>query len=118
MAIITVDRISKIYQQEKITLKALDDVSVSVVKGEFTALAGPSGSGKTTLLNLIGDGSLLLQPRLSWDLAQDVQFLTGLNIPLGGDDDEYGTYTDKESSLEYGRATQAYLVITWYFQGT
>ncbi len=35
-------------------MKALDGVSLTIEKGEFSALAGPSGSGKTTLLNIIG----------------------------------------------------------------
>ena len=35
-------------------MQAVRDVSLTVGRGEFTALAGPSGSGKTTLLNLIG----------------------------------------------------------------
>jgi len=52
--IVEVKQVSKIYHQGKITLKALDNVSLSIGKSEFTALAGPSGSGKTTLLNLIG----------------------------------------------------------------
>ena len=44
----------KIYQQEAEEVQAVRDVSLTVERGEFTALAGPSGSGKTTLLNVIG----------------------------------------------------------------
>ena len=44
----------KIFQQEAEEIHAVRDVSLTVERGEFTALAGPSGSGKTTLLNLIG----------------------------------------------------------------
>ncbi len=54
MGIITVDSVSKIYHQGRVSFKALDKVSLEIDKGEFIALAGPSGSGKTTLLNLIG----------------------------------------------------------------
>jgi len=36
------------------TLKALDQVDLSIAKGEFAGVVGPSGSGKTTLLNIIG----------------------------------------------------------------
>ncbi|MCY3843770.1 MAG: ABC transporter ATP-binding protein [Acidobacteria bacterium] len=44
----------KIFQQEAEEVQAVRDVSLTIGRGEFTALAGPSGSGKTTLLNLIG----------------------------------------------------------------
>ena len=54
MAIVECEGLSKTYQQGKVTVRALNDVSVSVAAGGFVALAGPSGSGKTTLLNLIG----------------------------------------------------------------
>ena len=46
--------VSKEYAFGKQTLQALKNVSMSVLRGEFLAIAGPSGSGKSTLLNLIG----------------------------------------------------------------
>ena len=54
MAIVEVTDLKKDYKQGEIVVHALAGVSVSIDKGEFTALMGPSGSGKTTLLNLIG----------------------------------------------------------------
>ena len=54
MNIITVKNVTRIFQLGKVQVTALDDVSMTVAKGEFLAIAGPSGSGKTTLLNLIG----------------------------------------------------------------
>ena len=46
--------ITKVYQTENFTQKALDDVSVNFRKCEFVSILGQSGSGKTTLLNIIG----------------------------------------------------------------
>ena len=54
MSIVNVQNVSRIYRQDSIAVKALNDVSVAIEPGEFTTLVGPSGSGKTTLLNQIG----------------------------------------------------------------
>ena len=54
MSIIRTENLFKIYHQGDYEIKALDDVSVEIERGEFTAVVGPSGSGKTTLLNAIG----------------------------------------------------------------
>ena len=48
------DGVWKVFQQEAESVEAVRNVSLTIERGEFTALAGPSGSGKTTLLNLIG----------------------------------------------------------------
>jgi putative ABC transport system ATP-binding protein len=52
--IVKLDNVSKFYQQGKVTVKAVEDLSLSLNAGDFVALSGPSGSGKTTILNLIG----------------------------------------------------------------
>ncbi len=54
MEILKVEHLSKQYGSGETAVKALDDVSFSIRKGEFVAIIGPSGSGKSTLLHMLG----------------------------------------------------------------
>lgn len=54
MALIEVQDVSKLYGFGDATTLALDEVSLTIEKGEFVAVMGPSGCGKSTLMNLIG----------------------------------------------------------------
>jgi ABC-type lipoprotein export system ATPase subunit len=54
MALIELDEVSKVYGFGDATTLALDEIALSVEKGEFVAVMGPSGSGKSTLMNVIG----------------------------------------------------------------
>ncbi|MBP9791814.1 MAG: ABC transporter ATP-binding protein [Rickettsiales bacterium] len=52
--ILKVDNLTKTFKQGKINICVLEDISLSVKKGEVIALVGPSGCGKTTLLQILG----------------------------------------------------------------
>ncbi len=52
--VLRVENLSKYYKMGEVTVKALEDASFEVFKGEFIVILGPSGSGKSTLLNIMG----------------------------------------------------------------
>ena len=54
MSHISIKNINKIYGSGESEVRALDNVSVDIEKGEVCVILGPSGSGKSTLLNMIG----------------------------------------------------------------
>ena len=51
---IKLDKVSRIYGTKEVPIKAVDEISFQIEKGEFVVIVGPSGAGKTTVLNILG----------------------------------------------------------------
>ena len=51
---VKLDKVSKIYGSGEVMIKAADEISFEITKGEFVVIVGPSGAGKTTVLNILG----------------------------------------------------------------
>ncbi|NLB33141.1 MAG: ABC transporter ATP-binding protein [Tissierellia bacterium] len=73
--VLKIENLSKYYQMGEVTVKALENVSFEVEKGEFIVILGPSGSGKSTLLNIMGgmdtptEGSVLFNDEMITDFT-------------------------------------------------
>ncbi len=94
MEILKAEHLTKVYGSGENQVKALDDVSFSVQKGEFLAIIGPSGSGKSTLLHVLG----------------------GVDVPTSGKVFMEGTdvYAQNESQLAVFRRRQVGLIYQFY----
>ena len=81
MEFLTVEHLCKTYGKGETQVKALDDVSFTIPKGQMAAVIGPSGSGKSTLLHILGgvdrptSGSVLLD-------GQDVYKQNNTNLAI------------------------------------
>jgi len=94
MEILRVENLNKTYGKGETLVKALDNVSFSVEKGEFIAIVGASGSGKSTLLHLLGG----------------VDRPTSGNIIVDGED----VYSLGETNLAIFRRRQVGLIYQFY----
>ena len=94
MEILRVEHLSKIYGKGENEVRALDDVSFSVEKGQFVAIIGPSGSGKSTLLHILGGVDRPTSGKV---------FLEGQNV-----------FTQNEDQLAIFRRRQVGLIYQFY----
>ena len=77
MGYITFENVCKYYQTGDNVVKAVDNVSFTIEKGEFCVVLGPSGAGKTTILNLLGG----MDKATSGRITVDGKEITGMRGP-------------------------------------
>ena len=81
MEILKVENLTKTYEQGSNYVKALDNISFSVEKGEFVAIIGPSGLGKSTLLHIIGGVDKATEGKVYID-GTDIYGLSETNLAI------------------------------------
>ncbi len=86
--IIETHNIAKVYKMGNNIVNALQDISISIDKGEYVAFMGPSGSGKSTLMNIVGcldsptHGSYMLNNQLVSEMTEN-ELATTRNKEIG-----------------------------------
>ncbi len=75
MSYIEFKNVNKIYKMGEVQIKALDNTSFNIEKGELVCILGPSGAGKTTCLNILGGMDSLT----SGEVLVDGKFINKLN---------------------------------------
>ena len=73
---ITLENINKTFYTSEVETRALEDINLTVEKGEFVAIMGPSGCGKSTMLNIMG----LLDKPTSGFIFQSFHLIPSLNV--------------------------------------
>lgn len=91
MEILRVEHLSKVYGKGGNCVKALDDISFSVEKGDFVSIIGPSGSGKSTLLHILGGVDKPTSGKV---------FMNGQDV-YAGSDDQLAVFRRREVGLIY-----------------
>lgn len=81
MEILKVEKLNKIYGKGENEVRAVDNVSFSIEKGEFVAIVGASGSGKSTLLHLLGGVDRPTSGKVYID-GQDIYSLNDENLAI------------------------------------
>ena len=81
MDILQVKNLSKHYGKGETLVKAIDDVTFNLVKGDFVAIIGPSGAGKSTLMHLIGGVDKPTQGKVLID-GQDIYTFSEDNLAI------------------------------------
>ena len=81
MEFLKIENLCKVYGKDENRVTALDHVSLTIEKGEFTAIIGPSGSGKSTLLHIIGGVDVPTSGKVYLD-GQDVYAQNNENLAI------------------------------------
>ena len=78
-AYVKLDKVSKIYGTGEVEIRAADEISFEITRGEFVVIVGPSGAGKTTVLNILGGMDTATSGHV-WVDGRDIACYTGRQL--------------------------------------